>query len=166
MPQRNAKIRDLMLVDDDELDHRIFARVIEQSDVVENFHACIGATDALRRLAAFDAVTNPGIPSVCLVDINMPGLDGFEFVERAVVLHDGRFADIPFVMLTTSLMQRDVQRAQSLEAVRGYLHKPLAVEHLDWLANLVARQDAEATAARVGPLHTPKREPEFNLLSP
>ncbi|MEL6954895.1 MAG: response regulator [Pseudomonadota bacterium] len=132
------RLSNLMLVDDEEFDHRIFERVAQKSGVVDRMVMFFGADPALEYLQSRDVV----MPDAIVVDINMPGLDGLEFVERAAALRGGLFAEVPFIMLTTSLMQRDISRASSLASVRGYLHKPLMPEHIAWIASVAARKDS------------------------
>lgn len=129
-------LSNLMLVDDEEFDHRIFERVVRKSGVVDKIAMFFGADEALDYLKSQEVV----MPDAIVVDINMPGLDGFEFVERASALRGGLFAETPFIMLTTSLMQRDISRASALGSVEGYLHKPLMPEHIHWIASVAARQ--------------------------
>ncbi|GGO36024.1 response regulator [Deinococcus humi] len=60
------------------------------------------------------------VPDVVLVDLNMPGMNGFQLLQA--MKQDGRLARIPVVMLTTSNAQQDVERAYSLHA-SSYLVK-------------------------------------------
>lgn len=62
-----------------------------------------------------------------LLDINMPGMDGFDLLER--MQQDAALRNIATVMCTGSLYEKDRQRAESLGAI-GYLIKPLSLERL------------------------------------
>ncbi len=62
-----------------------------------------------------------------LLDINMPGMDGFELLER--MRKDAALKDIAVVMCTGSTYEQDKRRAESLGAI-GYLVKPPSFEKL------------------------------------
>lgn len=68
------------------------------------------------------------LPEILLVDINMPRIDGFEFVERLIDKVGGCQGDcLPDIyFLTSSNADRDRMRAANYPSVRGYLTKPLS----------------------------------------
>ena len=80
-----------------------------------------------------------------LLDINMPGMNGFEFLEAAARDLGDDFARLLVVMLTTSLERSDRERALSFPIVRGFINKPLTVDILHGLAtSLFAAPEAMA----------------------
>ncbi len=117
----------LMLIDDNDIDHTLYRRLIDKSGLVENVHCFTMATDAL---AYLNERVHPKI-DVILLDINMPRMNGFEFLDEATRLFGSDFARITVVMLTTSLSEQDRVRADRYEVVRDYIHKPLELSHLE-----------------------------------
>lgn len=117
----------VMLIDDSESD-LLFGRImLERSGVVGEVITVESATEALRRL---DGPEGQGV-SLILLDINMPGMSGFDFLDRWCPDHLGV---PPVVMLTSSPDPDDRARAAAFACVRGYLTKPLeraAVVDLD-----------------------------------
>ena len=72
------------------------------------------------------------------LDINMPRMTGFEFLEAATAALDESFAKIVVVMLTTSMNPDDEERARQFPVVKEYIHKPLQKEHLERVVELLA----------------------------
>lgn len=120
-------INQLMLIDDNEDDQMVYRRIIKRSGLVENFHQFFLAEEALTFLR--DQAC-PAIDAI-LLDINMPGMDGFQFLEAATNEFGDSFARVAVVMLTTSLLEDDKQRASQYAIVKDYLNKPLEQAHLE-----------------------------------
>ena len=133
MKDSNKKIiGTLMLVDDNEIDQRMYRLIIERSGLV-NTLLTFGAADlAIEHLRRPDSQ----FPDVILLDINMPRMDGFEFLEFATQEFGDEFSTV-VVMLTTSLNPLDMERAKKFRAVRKYINKPLASTHLEDIARLL-----------------------------
>lgn len=119
-------IPNLMLVDDNPIDQKIYRRVIAKSSHVENLHQFTSPLDGL----AFLRESGRPKVDVILLDIMMPGMNGFEFLEAAVEEFGEQFARIAIVMLTTSHAAQDIERARGFDVVKDYIEKPLHHEHL------------------------------------
>lgn len=122
----------LMLIDDSTFDQMIYRRIAEKSGLVNTLLQYTNPEEALEYL--FD-VQNPR-PSLILLDINMPQMDGFEFLEAATEKVGIELCPV-VVMLTTSLNPKDAQRAKRFELVRDFLNKPLTHDQLRALSHLV-----------------------------
>lgn len=112
-----------ILVDDNEADNVYHEIMIERAGFTGEVLVFETGEDAL---AFFRS--DPMTASTCIfLDINMPGLNGFEVAEQATEL----LADKPtvmLVMLTSSGSPADRERAASLRVIRGYVTKPLEVD--------------------------------------
>jgi CheY-like chemotaxis protein len=103
-----------VMVVEDEPENRLFIGLLlrtEGYDVVE-------AEDGP---AAFEVLQRGPLPQLILLDVMMPGLNGWQVFEK--LRQDSRWADIPVVMLTALAQRTDVERAVRL-GVDGYLTKP------------------------------------------
>lgn len=127
----------LLAIDDNKIDQMIVKRIIERSGLVGELLQFFYAEDALAYLR--DA---PGPVDAIILDINMPRMDGFEFLEAATAEFGDTFAAIVVVMLSTSLDATDTERARKSPLVREFFDKPLVREHIERIAaNLLAERD-------------------------
>ena len=129
----NPTIKTVMLIDDELLDQRMYQRVINRSGIVGNLISFQYADEALTYLKQEDREEI----DVIFLDINMPRMNGFEFLEAATAELGPAFAKAVIVMLTTSLNPKDYERAQEFEVVRDFINKPLTIEHLKDIVQLV-----------------------------
>lgn len=123
----DGRIGHLVSIDDSEFDQLANARIVERSGLVDEFRTFLDAQDALDFLRS-----HQGRPvDAILLDINMPGMSGFEFLDAATKELGGNFRGIVVLMLTTSLSAYDMERARSYSAVRDYFNKPLSQQLLE-----------------------------------
>lgn len=123
----------MMIIDDNAIDQKLYARLINRSGRVSALYSFQMAPDALQFLERND---RPAI-DVILLDINMPRMNGFEFLEAATERFGPGFVKATVIMLTTSISDQDRRRAARFEVVRDYFLKPLQPEHLDRIEMLV-----------------------------
>ncbi|MDP2418343.1 MAG: response regulator [Hydrogenophaga sp.] len=127
--------RRIMLIDDYESDLLFTRLMLERCDQHYEVLEYDSALEALQYLQS-----NPlhGI-SLILLDINMPGMDGFEFLEVYENLADGKQAEAVVVMLTSSPDPRDRARAEAFGSVRGYITKPIDKATASGLMNFIGQ---------------------------
>lgn len=108
----------VLVADDKESSRELVRTVLEHAGcVVEE------AADGREALAKIMADS----PNLVVLDLHMPGLDGFEVMET--LRQDGRFASLPVVALTASAMQGDRERALAAGFV-DYMTKPISLNVL------------------------------------
>lgn len=130
-----AVIKTVMTIDDESIDQMIYKRVLKRSGIVENVMDFQLAEDALAyfRSESFER------PDIIFLDIHMPKLNGFEFLEHAIAEFGEEFSDC-VIMLTTSLDPQDRERAARYPMVKDYLSKPLTIDNVQSAAQFLIKK--------------------------
>ncbi len=115
-----------MLVDDDQLDNRFHQIIIEGMDITEIIHVAENGLQAIKYLKQEDRI----LPELIFLDINMPKMNGWEFLEAYKDLEESQKSQIVIMMLTTSLNPSDKAKAQKISEITGFRVKPLSEEML------------------------------------
>ncbi|UWR13261.1 response regulator [Sulfitobacter mediterraneus] len=123
-----------MIVDDEPFDQMMYERILKRSGLVDQVIGFQYAAEALDYLARPDRSK----VDVIFLDINMPRMNGFEFLEAANRDLGPAFVKVCVVMLTTSIAPEDRARAASYDAVRDFISKPLGKDDVVHVANLLA----------------------------
>ncbi|MEM6628784.1 MAG: response regulator [Bacteroidota bacterium] len=126
------ELHSIMLIDDDIAANYFHKIIIEDSQICDEVKIFQSALEALEYLNSLKQ-GNLQIPDLILLDINMPRLDGWQFIEEYGRLDQARKDEIKVVMLTTSSNPRDRERAMGIEEIVDLIHKPLSVEKLQSL---------------------------------
>ena len=120
--------RTLLLVDDTEIDNRINPKMIEAASISDNIYTHTGAKSAiefLRNMEKLD-VAEQVLPDVIFLDIDMPLMDGFQFLDEFEKLTNVAKKKCRIVMLTSSINPQDFNRSKKYDNVKLYLNKPLS----------------------------------------
>ena len=102
------------------------------SNLVETIHIAQSGEEALHFLCN-RSDHNP-LPDLIFLDINMPAMDGWEFLDRYKKLTNGKKDSIIIVMLTTSLNPDDEVKAKELKEVNAFKNKPLTKQLIGEIA--------------------------------
>jgi CheY-like chemotaxis protein len=124
------KLKNILLVDDDEITNYINSDLLRTLDISENISIAANGKEALDYLnKAHSGEEGYIIPELIFLDINMPVMNGFQFLEEYYYLVGQQKFTTIVTMLTTSLIKEEVSRALSMvNLVKGYIEKPLTAE--------------------------------------
>ncbi len=119
------KVIHILLVEDDHLDTIDIQRALDKLSLVYRLDVARNGEEGLERLEAIANADQP-LPDVLLIDINMPRMNGLEFL--GAVRRSDTWKHLKCFVVTTSAEQVDRQAAQSL-GVSGYIVKPLKLNN-------------------------------------
>lgn len=124
-----------MLVDDDAITNYLNSELIREMEVATHVVVCSCGEEALDYLRRHqNPLDMEKSVTLIFLDINMPGIDGFEFLNH---LEQLKLPDIDVVLLTTSDNPKDVEKTSQFK-IRGYLNKPLTTEKINSIVNKIA----------------------------
>jgi CheY-like chemotaxis protein len=127
------KYRNVMLIDDNDLDNFINVKTLEANHFAEKIYTNTSAQSAiefLNNLVTLGQDFSNIFPEVILVDINMPMMDGFQFIEAFKQHAEKQLLKPKLVILTSSVYHEDRQKALSISPEIIFLNKPLTREML------------------------------------
>ncbi|MGW8121850.1 response regulator [Roseivirga echinicomitans] len=129
------KLDCILLIDDDDATNFIHQIIIKKANVAERVISTLNGKQALQFLTnsgKYQGHKNP-IPALIFLDINMPVMDGWEFIEAYKELPENLRNEIVIVMITTSYDPDDKERALQITELNEFKKKPLTFEMLDRL---------------------------------
>ncbi|MDO6430155.1 response regulator [Flavitalea sp. BT771] len=127
------KLNCILLIDDDEPTNFLNRITLEQADcahTVQTVQSGQEALDFLMHQGKYEQAPHCPHPELIFLDINMPAMDGWEFLEKYRQLPPAQKASIVMIMLTTSLNPDDQLRAGTIPEIDGFEHKPLRIDRL------------------------------------
>ena len=124
----------ILIIDDEEVDFIIHSKIIKLGKHAEKITYQSSAIDALEYLAKLNDNSSSDWPTHIFLDINMPGMNGFEFIE-AYKKNVSSPCDTKIYILSSSINPKDQERAQQTDIIEEYLTKPLTIEKAAMLFN-------------------------------
>jgi CheY-like chemotaxis protein len=121
-----TKNKYVFIIDDDPIVLAIGRKLIDRHQNYGQVSTAINGQEALDEL--LDTLT-PNLPDFILLDLNMPIMDGWEFLDSIKKIEN--LKNIPIFIFTSSINPVDKERSLSFENVKGYISKPLTLKVLD-----------------------------------
>ena len=115
----------VFIIDDDPINHRIAQIMIEKYQVFNEYISYTEAEVALTFLKE-NLKNAADLPDVILLDLNMPVVDGWDFLEVFESLQKELVKVIHIFIVTSSVDEKDKIRSQVYSSVKGFISKPLS----------------------------------------
>lgn len=128
------KINLAYIIDDDEIIIYLTNKLIMNAEFCNQLETFTEAKTALERLK-LALQTGENIPDVVLFDLNMPEMNGWDFIEEFKKLDFGK--EIPTFIFTSSIDPNDKQRSFQYEEIKDFITKPLTLQKLDKILRII-----------------------------
>lgn len=129
-------IKKVLCVDDDSISLTISQLLLKRTGFAIEVVTAIDGSDALEYFdTLFTEETNPieNAPELILLDINMPVMNGWEFLQAYVPLYTEKLANTKIVILSSTIDPEDFALAKQYPVVVQFISKPLSIENLEEL---------------------------------
>ncbi|RVU02455.1 response regulator [Mucilaginibacter limnophilus] len=120
----------LMVLDDDPIQHLIFRRMLNRYKLAHETFYSYSGYDVLSFLSAHKKDTSE-LPEVIFMDINMPGLNGWAFLDRFKDLYPQLNKLIEIHIVSSSINPSEIKRTDMYDFVKSYIVKPITSERLE-----------------------------------
>ena len=122
-------VKHILLIDDNEVDNYVSSYLIKKSKIAEKITVQKSAMAALEFLEQIkDNVLE--FPELILLDLKMPNMDGFAFLEKFAVFPAVKVDNCDVYMLSFSDDPLDIKKAMDFSVVKKFLTKPFRIEML------------------------------------
>lgn len=116
----------VLIIDDDDLSIFLIGLTIEEIPFIKSYNSVTSGWEALKFL---ETCEDRG-PDLILVDLNMPEMDGFEFIQHYEDKFANVFPDTKLIVITSSQRESDRSRSLAFKSVKGFMQKPLTEEKI------------------------------------
>lgn len=123
------KIELACIVDDDSIYVFGLKKLIEIHDFCDNILVFKNGHDAIKYLKPV-ITSSESLPDVILLDINMPVMDGWDFLDEFIKLKPLMAKEVTIYMVSSSIHSKDIEKANSYSEVSGYVIKPVTLEDI------------------------------------
>lgn len=125
-----SAVKKVLIIDDDEINNFICIKNIKAIDFAEEASYYLRANEGLQELKKIAEENPADLPEVIFLDINMPAMNGWDFLKEYDELIEKADKDIHLFILSSSIYRKDLDMAGSHDKVTDYILKPLNKQKL------------------------------------
>ena len=124
------------IIDDDKLTVKLISILVSKNKFCEEIQSFDNAQHAIDKLKQ-NASNNGVLPDAILLDLNMPAMDGWQFLDEFMLLPIKK--EISIFIMTSSIDPVDIEMTKKYKIVKDYVEKPITSKKLDLLSNLIGK---------------------------
>lgn len=124
-------LKKVLIIDDDDLSIFLIGMTIEEIVFIESHDSVTSGWEALNYLRDEEKA-----PDLILVDLNMPEMDGYEFIQRFEEDHWKKLPETRVIVVTSSQRDSDKTKSLSFPSVIGFVQKPISEEKIKGILGL------------------------------
>jgi len=125
-----ARFKNVLLVEDDAITIMVCERIIKMTSFGEHVTSRENGFLAIEYIKQLLSSTSDKCPEVIFLDINMPVMNGWDFLEEFAKLPNKRQECCGIYILSSTVDPEDYKKATLYPSVKGFISKPLTPEHL------------------------------------
>ncbi|MDF2436016.1 MAG: hypothetical protein K0Q95_392 [Bacteroidota bacterium] len=133
----------VMLIDDSSIDNFLIKKIIKRYDFANEVLEFTKTKNAIKHLLELSRDPESVLPSLIFLDLAMPEIDGYEFLDTFNLFSERVKANIDIIILTSSVNPADVRLCKQYHTVLTFLHKPLMKNNLDQIAGLLSEKNSK-----------------------
>jgi CheY-like chemotaxis protein len=126
----DSKPVSILLVDDDEINNFISIKLIKKAVDNTAISACLNGRFAIEELVEIQKHDPSLLPDFILLDINMPIMNGWEFLDEYKRLNIDPQGKSKIYIISSSVFSNDINKARSYPLVKNFISKPLSVDKI------------------------------------
>jgi CheY-like chemotaxis protein len=126
----NSRSVSVLLVDDDEINNFISIKLIKKALLNTEIMACLNGKFAIDQLVDIQRNNPEKLPDYILLDINMPIMNGWEFLDEYKRLNIDPAGKCKIFIISSSVFSNDINKARSYPLVKDFISKPLNVDKI------------------------------------
>jgi len=126
----NSRSVSVLLVDDDEINNFISIKLIKKALLNTEIIACLNGKFAIDTLVDIQKKDPAKLPDYILLDINMPIMNGWEFLDEFKRLNLDPSGKCKIFIISSSVFSNDINKARSYPLVKDFISKPLNVDKI------------------------------------
>lgn len=115
----------VLIIDDDEIYSFVLSRLLRKNDFIEHIACEHSASAGLQYLETHNGPLGEALPDLIFLDINMPIMNGWDFLEEYRALKPTLHKEPVLYMLSSSVFDGDILKSQDYANVAGYVAKPI-----------------------------------------
>lgn len=121
----NAVLHNICLIDDDKIYQFTARKMLESTRLTKDIKSFYDGSEAIAYFRDENNKDSDALPDVIFLDINMPVMNGWEFLEAFQELHKNFPKPIQLYVVSSSVDDSDIQRSRQYETVKDYIIKPI-----------------------------------------